>query len=170
MRNSQAIQLRCSDLPEETQQVAAPELVNALLGVTAAQHGVRDHRKVADIAHATSQGGSAVEVGAERNVILPHHLDGFVHYCYPVVDRHHDRVRYTSTRHGELRRDQLVYFIDRLAFYPIRNAGGIEECFASLRRQPLVLFGIAELATNLETNDAALCRQLLKQGIRHVSG
>src|SRR5882757_11590392 len=64
---------RLTDLPEETQQVAAPELVDALLVVTAPQHGIRDHRKVADIAHAASQSGSAVEVGAERNVVFPNH-------------------------------------------------------------------------------------------------
>src|SRR5258707_5013385 len=110
-----------ADLPEETQQVAAPELVDALLVVTAPQHRIRDHRKVADIAHAASQGGSSVEVGAERNVVLTNHLDGFVHYCYPIVDRHHDRVRRARARHRELRCDHLVHFIDRLALHSIRN-------------------------------------------------
>jgi hypothetical protein len=51
-----------------------------------------------------------------------------------------------------------------------RDAGGIEECIALLRRQPLVLFGLAELATNLEANDTAFCCQLLHRGIWHVFG
>src|SRR5207237_5572336 len=122
------------------------------------KHRVRNHWKVADIPHATSQGGSTIEVRAERNVILPNHLDSFVHDRDPVVDGHHHRVWYTSTRHRELRRYQLIHFIDCFALYPIRNARGVEECFASLSRDPLVLFGIGEFASNLEANDASLRR------------
>ena len=60
------------NLAEEAEQVAAPELVNALLRITALQHSFGDHRQIADVAHPTRQRRSAVEVGADRHVILPH--------------------------------------------------------------------------------------------------
>ena len=42
-----------ANLPKETQQIGTPELVNTLLGVTAPQHRIRDHRKIANISHPT---------------------------------------------------------------------------------------------------------------------
>src|ERR1700677_3082989 len=52
------------NLAEDAEQVATPELVNALLRITSLQHSFGDHRQIADVAHPTRQRRSAVEVGA----------------------------------------------------------------------------------------------------------
>ena len=40
------------DLPEHPQQVPAQELTDARLRVAAPQHGIGNHRQIADVAHA----------------------------------------------------------------------------------------------------------------------
>src|ERR1035441_9324644 len=60
------------NLPEYTEQVAAQEFADPLLGVAAAQHRVGNHRQIAYVAHAARQRRTAIEIAAQRAVVLGH--------------------------------------------------------------------------------------------------
>ena len=157
-------------LAEDAKQVAAPELVDALLGIAAAQHGVSDHGEVADVAHASRQRRAAVEVAAERDMIFADEMDGFIHHVNPLVHRHRHAVGQAWAYHrhaGTLHRVDLVHVF---ALDASGDAADVPE--AGLLCLPHVVVGpqIVKVAADLESEHAALGRQLLHQVIGHTAG
>src|ERR1700733_1894321 len=64
------------NLPEHSQHVLAQKLAYTLLGIAAAQHGIRDQSQVANVAHAAGRRGAAIEVAAQCDVIFARQLHG----------------------------------------------------------------------------------------------
>src|SRR6187402_1960064 len=147
---------RMRHLSEDTQQIAAPELIDPLLRITAAQHGIRDHGKIAYIAHPPRKCGPTVEVCTDGDVVFTHQLNCFIDHGHPVIHLHHDGLRHLRAEHGELRSDMLIHFIDGLALHAIGNARGIPEGLLPLRSEPVVFLRVGKLAADLEAKDTAL--------------
>lgn len=157
------------NLAEDAQQVAAPELADALFTVASPEHGISDHRQIADVAHAACERGASVEVGAEADVIFSDDLDGAIDDSDPVIDGHCDGVGHGGSGHRELRGDEGIDLVEAFAFDAVRDAGGVEKCLAALRGEPLVFAQVVELAADLEAEDAAFIDELFHQVVGHVA-
>src|ERR1043165_5910347 len=64
------------DLAEDAEQITAQELLDACLGIAAAQHGVRDQRKIAHVPHAAGQWRAAIQIAAGGDGGFPPHTAG----------------------------------------------------------------------------------------------
>src|ERR1039458_1528018 len=78
------------DLAEDPEQIATQKFPDALIGIPSTQHCVRNHREIADVAHPARQRRPAIEIAAERDVVLADQPYGAVDHAHPLAHGHAD--------------------------------------------------------------------------------
>src|ERR1039457_3898298 len=156
------------DLAEDPEQIAAQKFPDALIGIPSTPHCVRNHREIADVAHPARQRRPAIEIAAERDVVLADQPYGAVDHAHPLVHGHADFIRDSGRDHWELRRNNLVELSDAHLRAARHNARRVPKWLAGVLCAPLEGSSVVQLVAKLEPDHAALGRKLFQQPIRHV--
>src|ERR1017187_3085335 len=157
------------NLPEYTEQVAAQEFADPLLGVAAAQHRVGNHRQIAYVAHAARQRRTAIEIATQGDVVLAHQLYGAIHHADPFVHGQSNVPRNIGGRHRKHRTDDFVELVDRSLSTALQDGAGVPERLTGMRHTPFERLAVVELVAQLEADHAAFGRQFPEQRVRHVA-
>lgn len=129
---------RPGDTPENPQQVAAEELANSLLAVAAPQHRAGNQDEIADVPDAAGRSRAAVEISAQRHMVLAYQSDRAVHYRDPLVHREPELIGRGRAHHRMARPDDLIDGFDtKCGLFPA-DCARVPERPAALPRAPLV--------------------------------
>lgn len=154
-------------MAKEAEEIAAKEFPDAGFGIAALEHGFGEEREIANVAHGFGESGSAVEVGAEGDVVFADEFDGAVDDFEPIVDGEENGVGGVDADHGVDAPGELVEFGDGHGGALLVDIGAIPEGLAGLLGAVFEHGAVVELVADLEADDAAFGGELFQEGFGH---